>query len=151
MKVYSRDFGAEFECVAPAIKWIESHLGAYSPLQIDVITLAVCECLHNILEHHIKRINKNKIFATESSKSNFVLYSSKSKTIHYRLCIKPTHIFVTLTYPFKPCYKFIKTSYKFLGGRGIRIIKHCCANIHSKVDYKKTTGVLTLRISLAHI
>ena len=171
MRIYRTHFEGDLLAVAPFLAWVESHIPKAQNL--DEIGLALCECVHNIIEHHIQRISKKELYIkpsvykplpqshashfaslltssrTHSTRRNNTSYLLHKSYIACMLVIKPTQILMTFTFPFKPCYKMRKTPMmRVLGGRGERIIKFCLAQTRIRVYYGLSKGIVTLYMPL---
>ncbi|WP_147288748.1 hypothetical protein [Helicobacter marmotae] len=145
MRVYQREFKASLSDVGAMLVWIESHLPCKGQ-SIDNIGLAFCECAHNIIEHHIMRIDKLHLYTLPKSRP-LPCSLGLSKGITCKMIIKATHIIVTLSFPFKPCYKYAKnTAFVPLGGRGKALIKACGGAFRLRVSPPR--GILSLRCKI---
>lgn len=152
MRIYHKSFGSEFGDVASMLIWIESCLPHTHYIRnLDEIGIVVCECAHNIIEHHIKRVSKMQLYTNQPVFPKYQVcikntaFFKKTYSVFCTLLVKPTQILITFNFPFKPCYKgCIKV--KNLGGRGKRIMTLFSAKTRSHIHYGISRGVITLRI-----
>lgn len=149
MRIYRTIFVGDMSHSTQALKWVESHLTHCSAEIIDRVGLAFCECVHNIIEHHIAQNHKMQLFASHKNIDQNIRHTHKDKRIHCVFVRNTNHIYITLTYPFKPCYKTLKSPQeRTLGGRGMRIISLCRTRTRTKIHYARHRAILELRCAL---
>ncbi|WP_300717246.1 hypothetical protein [uncultured Helicobacter sp.] len=143
--MYYIDFKAHFGAIPSFLLWIESRLKPYVTC-VDSFELVLCESLHNIIEHHIIRIDKMHLFTRDKAPSYI---THKQFFISCTLYIRATHILIIFSYPFKPCYHFVKTPIqRVIGGRGKRIMRFYKAQWRTKIHHSKSMAEVKIRFPL---